>query len=115
MGQGVERVSRFVLHEVKQGRVGVVRGRDGGDLVVFVPSASSAAVASALTGVTLEKKKRHGVKTKLNFTSISKLHKTQEQMSVTTYCVRDDQTQQLLLFTFVMIAFGDCLETISSW
>lgn len=53
--QGVERVARLVLHEVQQGGVGVVGGRDGGDLVVFVPCSSTAAVASALTGVVLEK------------------------------------------------------------
>lgn len=57
--QRVEGVTRLVLHEVQQGRVGVVRGRDGRDLVVLVPcsssSSSAATAASALTGVILQK------------------------------------------------------------
>lgn len=54
--QRVEGVTRLVLHEVQQGGVGVVGGRDGRDLVVFVPGSSSSATtaASALTGVTLQ-------------------------------------------------------------
>lgn len=55
--QRVEGVARLVLHEVQQGGVGVVGGRDGWDLVVFVPcSSSSAAAASALTGVILQRR-----------------------------------------------------------
>lgn len=56
--QCVEGVTRLVLHEVQQGGVSVVGGRDGWNLVVFVPcSSSSAAAASALTGVILPKRK----------------------------------------------------------
>lgn len=66
--QGVEGVTRLVLHEVQQGRVGVVGGRDGGDLVVLIPrstaasssAATSSAAAPALTGVALGKKTRRG-------------------------------------------------------
>lgn len=68
--QGVEGVARLVLHEVQQGRVGVVGGRDRGDLVVFIPSSaasssassaassSSAAAAPALTGVALGREEK---------------------------------------------------------
>lgn len=55
--QRVEGVTRLVLHEVQQRRVGVVGGCDGGDLVVFIPCSSSAA-ASALTGVALERRRK---------------------------------------------------------
>lgn len=63
--QRVEGVTRFVLHEVQQGGVGVVRGRDGRDLVVFVPcssASSSSATASALTGVILQEGKEQRLK-----------------------------------------------------
>lgn len=64
--QGVEGVTCLVLHEVQQGRVSVVGGRDGGDLVVFIPcsaassssATSSAAAAPALTGVALGKEEK---------------------------------------------------------
>lgn len=71
VGQGVEGVTGLVLHEVQQGRVGVVGGRDRRDLVVFVPRSpsssaaattpTSAAAAAALTGVALGRKRRRGV------------------------------------------------------
>lgn len=56
VGQRVEGVAGLVLHEVQQGGVGVVWGRDGGDLIVLVarPASSSAVTASALTGVVLK-------------------------------------------------------------
>lgn len=70
VGQGVEGVTGLVLHEVQQGRVGVVGGRDRRDLVVFVPrspssataaASSSTAAAAALTGVALGRKRRRGI------------------------------------------------------
>ena len=54
--QGVEGVTRIVLHEVQQRRVRVVRGGDGRNLVVLVAWSSSA--ASALTGVALERRRK---------------------------------------------------------
>lgn len=64
VGQRVERVTRLVLHEVQQGGVGVIGGRDGGDLVIFVPcSSSTTAAASALTGVALGKEEKEKNKT----------------------------------------------------
>lgn len=70
--QRVEGVTRLVLHEVQQGRVGVVGRCDGGDLVVFIPcctaaassspssssATSSAAAAPALAGVALGKEEK---------------------------------------------------------
>lgn len=58
--QGMERVTRLVLHEVQQRRVGVVRGCDGWNLIVFVPRSSPAATtaASALTRVALERQRK---------------------------------------------------------
>lgn len=71
--QRVEGVTRLVLHEVQQGGVGVVGGRDGRDLVVLVPCSSSAA-ASALTGITLQK--RGGKKTPNKTIRSSSKHRT---------------------------------------
>jgi len=51
--QGVEGVARLMLHQVQQGGVGVVGGRDGRDLVVLVPGRPAA--ASALAGVVLHR------------------------------------------------------------
>lgn len=56
---------RVVLHQVKKGRLGVVRWSDGGDLVVLIPistaraatSASSPAAAS-LTCVALRERRK---------------------------------------------------------
>lgn len=69
VGQRVEGVARLVLHEVQQGGVGVIGGRDGGDLVIFVPCSSSAAAASALTGVALGRKEKEKNKTRFKNSS----------------------------------------------
>lgn len=71
VGQRVEGVPRLVLHEVQQGGVGVIGGRDGGDLVIFVPCSSSAAAAaaSALTGVALGRKEKEKNKTRFKNSS----------------------------------------------
>ena len=51
-----------MLHEVQQGGVGVVGGRDGRDLVVLVTGSASptAVAASALTGVVLMGERERG-------------------------------------------------------
>lgn len=58
--QRVEGVARLMIREVKQRRVNVVWRRDGGNLVVFIPCASSTTTtiaSSTLTGVALKKDK----------------------------------------------------------
>lgn len=58
--QGMEGVTRLVLHEVQQRWVGVVRWCDGRNLIVFITSSSTTTTiaASALTGVALERQRK---------------------------------------------------------
>lgn len=58
--QGMEGVAGLVLHEVQQRGVGMVWGCDGRNLIVFVPSSSTATVTpSSLTGEALKEEKKN--------------------------------------------------------